>query len=133
MKLSYIIPGPPVAWCSHRGFGKRSYNPHFYEKRDGQRILSVLHSGKDMIDQPIGVLYEFRMPIPKSMPKKTVKLIQSGERIYCPVRKDLTNMQKFAEDLLTGIVIKDDNIVVKSAASKFYSLTPATLIEIETL
>ena len=47
------------------------------------------------------------------------------------VRPDCTNMQKFYEDCLKGIVIADDSQVVESIARKRYSDHPRTVITIK--
>lgn len=46
------------------------------------------------------------------------------------VRPDTTNLIKFAEDTLKGIVIEDDSQVYGIVATKIYSETPKTIIKV---
>lgn len=128
--MKYIIPGEPVAWSSHRGFGKKSFSPHYKEKEAAQYFLKNQHGNNHLISTAISVDFYFEMPIPKSMPKKTQKLIDAGVKIFHIRRKDRSNCVKFAEDCLTGVVITDDNIICDGRAQKYYSRTPQTIIHI---
>ena len=128
--MKYIIPGEPVAWSSHRGFGKKSFSPHYKQKEAAQWNLKRQHGDAPIISTAIAVDFYFEMPIPKTMPKKIQKRIDDGERIYHIKRKDRSNCMKFAEDCLTGVVISDDNIICDGRAQKYYSRTPQTIIYI---
>lgn len=128
--MKYIIPGAPVAWSSHKGFGKKSFSPHYKEKQAAQYFLRQQHGNLPILDTAISVDFYFEMPIPSSMPKRVQKRIDAGEKIYHISRKDRSNCLKFAEDCLTGIVIKDDNIICDGNAQKYYSRDPKTIITI---
>lgn len=129
----YVIPMEPVAWTAHKGFGRKSFNPHYKEKEAAMWHLRKQHAEKDVLECPVMLEFLFEMPIPKSMPKKKLQLIEQGEKIFHVKRKDLTNCIKFAEDCLKGIVIKDDNQVCITKAQKYYSLEPKIIIHIYTL
>lgn len=126
----YEIPGEPTAWSSHRGYGKKSFSPHYKQKQAAQYFLSEQMQGGSLFSTAIFVDFYFEMPIPSSMPKKIQKLIDSGMRVYHIKRKDRSNCVKFAEDCLTGVVITDDNIICGGRAEKYYSRTPKTIIHI---
>lgn len=126
--MRYIIPGEPVAWSSHRGYGKKSFSPHYKEKEAAQWNLRRQHGDLPLIKTAIQVDFLFEMPIPKSMPKKLQKLIDTGAKVFHTCRKDRSNCIKFAEDCLTGVVISDDNIICCGKAEKYYSRTPQTII-----
>jgi Holliday junction resolvase RusA-like endonuclease len=130
-RRTYVIPGEPTAWSSHRGFGKKSFSPHYKQKEAAQYFLRKQHAALPTIKKALRVDFSFLMPIPKSMPKKILKRIQSGEKIYHIKRKDRSNCIKFAEDCLTGVVISDDNIICDGRAEKYYSENPQTIIVIE--
>lgn len=124
----YEIPGDPVAWCSHRGFGKKSFNPHYKEKEVAQWHLKQQHKGP-LIDYAVRVDFYFEMPIPKNFPKGKIKEIKNGKIIWHDKRKDRTNLIKFAEDCMTGIILKDDNIVCSGESKKYYAIDkPRTVI-----
>lgn len=124
--MMYEISGPPVAWCSHRGYGRKSFNPHYKEKEAAQWELKRQHGDKPLYCTPLAVDFEFIVPIPKSLPKKTQKMIEEGKKIPCSKRPDRTNYIKHAEDCMTGIVWEDDNLVVEGSAAKYYGKNPRT-------
>jgi len=138
--MQYVIPGDPTPWQAHKGYGKKSYSPKYCEKKRAQWELFIQHakakggliSSKELIDRPIRIDFLFCMPIPKSKPK-ILKQVKNGEEVYHSSKPDLTNLKKFSEDALKGIVIKDDNINVEGFAKKIYSLTPQTIITISEL
>lgn len=72
------------------------------------------------------------MQIPLSASAKMKEKMASGE-INHMKKPDATNLQKFMEDCIKGIIIADDNQVVKISSSKKYSETPMTEIRIEVL
>lgn len=68
----YEIPGVPTAWSSHRGYGKKSFNPHFKEKQAAQWHLKIQHKERPIIDRAVRADFFFEMPIPKSMSKNGI-------------------------------------------------------------
>lgn len=122
------IPGEPVTWSAHAGFGRRSFNPRFKEKEYFQWEIKKQYKGKP-ISGPVCIIYTFAFPIPKSYAKKRQARIMNGDE-YCLLRKDVTNLIKFTEDCLKGIVIVDDSQVVHMQAKKIYSHAPETQITI---
>lgn len=129
--MKYIIPGEPTAWSSHRGFGKKSFSPHYKQKEAAQYFLKQQHGDNAILSCALHVDVYFEMPIPKSMPKKIQKIIDAGGKVFHTHRKDRSNCLKFAEDCLTGIVITDDNIICSGNTEKYYSRTPQTIIHIQ--
>lgn len=129
----YEIPGEPTAWSSHRGFGKKSFSPHYKQKEAAQYFLKKQHGDRPLFSGALRVHFLFEMPIPKTMPKKIRKKIADGEKVYHIKRKDRSNCIKFAEDCLTSVVITDDNIICDGNAQKYYSYTPKTIVILEPL
>lgn len=129
----YEIPFPPVAWASHRGYGRKSFNPHYKEKEAAQWHLKKQHGSRPLFAGAIRADFFFEMPIPKSMPKKILKRIESGEKIFHSKRPDATNFRKHSEDCLTGTVWIDDGQVACGETQKYYSTNPRTLIHIQEL
>lgn len=135
MIYEYEIEGTPIAWTSHRGFGKKSFNPHFKEKQAAVWSLKKQQMEKyqpePISNRAIRIDFFFEVPAPKSMPKALRKRLESGERIWCIKRPDRTNFLKFAEDCLFPHIIADDNLVVSGKADKYYTLgMPKTIIKI---
>lgn len=127
----YEIPGPPVAWSSHRGFGKKSFNPHYKEKEAAQWRLKTQHAGRPLLAGAIRADFLFEMPIPKSMPKKLQARIKAGEKVWHLKKFDIDNMRKFISDCLTGTVWVDDCLNCCGEAQKYYSFEPKTIILIQ--
>jgi len=132
-KYVYEIKGVPVAWSSHRGYGKKSFNPHYEEKRCAQWQLKLQHSGRPIIERAVRVDFLFEMPIPIVNLNKILKRIAEEKSVWHTKRPDATNMRKFAEDCLVGTVLSDDSIVVSGETKKCYAKEPKTIIVIQEL
>lgn len=129
--ITIEIEGTPISWLSHAGYGRRSFNPRFREKAYTQFHIKEQYKG-EVLKEAISVTYTFHMPIPKGNSKKKYAQMLNGviEHIKRP---DCSNLVKFYEDCLKGIVIEDDSQVVESIARKMYSDHPRTVIQIKTL
>lgn len=128
----YEITGIPTAWASHGGYGNKSFNPHYKKKKHAQWQLKIQHKGRPRFTRTVCADFFFEMPIPKSMEKKILARIHSGQKVFCPKRPDATNLRKFAEDCIVGPVLFDDNIVVAGETQKYYTAEkPRTLIMIQ--
>ena len=67
--------------------------------------------------------------IPKST-SRSAKEAMIHNMIPHVKKPDLSNLVKFAEDMLKGIVLIDDNLVTKIIAMKCYSVEPKTVMTI---
>jgi Holliday junction resolvase RusA-like endonuclease len=122
------IPGDPVPWAAHQGFGKRAYNPRREEKKRAQSYIRSTYKG-DIINVPVSTSYFFWFPIPTGTSKKMREKMISGNLQHVK-RPDLSNCVKFLEDALKGIIIADDNQVCQLIAHKGYSDNPRSSISI---
>lgn len=130
----YVIEGEPVAWTTHRGEGKTSFNPNFMQKKAAHWDLTIQHNGRPLYTRAVRVDFFFEMPIPKSMPKNIKKRIEAGEIVWHEKRKDRSNLEKHAADCLTGTVLYDDNIIVCGETQKYYARgNPKTRIIVENI
>lgn len=130
MALTLEIMHDPVPWSTHRGIGKRSYNPRFKEKEFYQWQIRAHYNRKTPITGPVRLQFTFHMPIPKNTSRARRAQMLNG-LIHHISRPDCTNLQKFSEDCLKGIVIEDDSQVVEVESSKIYSERPRTVIEVQ--
>lgn len=127
------IKGNPIAKKRPRfaRIGKfvRTYDPQ--ETEEGRFLFEVQKQwSRPPIEVPIKVRCSFEMPIPKGTSgKKTKAMIL--EEIKHIKKPDISNLIKFVEDCLNGVVWKDDSQIVYLAGGKFYSEEPKTLIMIE--
>lgn len=116
------IPGKPTPWRAHAGSGKTSFNPLYKERKEVQVHIKSQYTGPQ-IDSYVHISFIYRLAVPSSFSRKKKALALLGD--LRPLRPDCTNMQKFYEDCLKGIVIKDDNIVTKTSSEKMYDSSPS--------
>ena len=69
------------------------------------------------------------MPIPEST-SKIRRSAMLNRQLHHIKKPDTTNLQKFAEDVLSGIVFEDDRQVVWITSKKIYSEKPRTVITV---
>src|SRR5277367_6374459 len=122
------IIGVPVAWKSHAGYGRKSFNPLWREREMYQeKIREQYHGG--VLEIAVSCEYIFYRKIPESTSKKMRdKLLLGNIRPIC--RPDRDNYDKFLSDCLQGIVIEDDSQIVDGPVRKFYDDEPYTVIKI---
>lgn len=129
--ISLIIPGNPVPWAAHQGYGNRAYNPRAKDRARIEREIRAQYF-RTPLSCAVAVTYHFFMPIPTTESKKNKSLMASNAIKHCK-RPDVTNLIKFLEDCLKGLVIVDDNQVCEIMARKSYSELPRSLIQISLL
>ena len=120
----------PVAWAAHKGSGNRSYNPRFKEKQFFQWQIRTQFNRKSPITGPVKLVMVYHMPIPKATSRVRKAQMLNG-LIHHIKRPDCSNITKFSEDCLKGIVIEDDSQVVELQVKKIYGEIPKTVIQIE--
>jgi Holliday junction resolvase RusA-like endonuclease len=126
------IEGLPTAWSSHGGHGRRSFNPRFREKAYAQWQIKAQYNQQKPLSCAVKVTFIFHMPIPFGT-SKIRRLQMLNDKIHHTKRPDTTNLQKFAEDCLKGIVLEDDSQVVEVSAKKIYGENSKTVLRIESL
>lgn len=123
------LSGAPVPWTPSRVVrGKYAFSPRYREKQHHQWEVASQYRG-EIIEVPLFIHMEFHMPIPASTSKKQrAKMLENS---FPHTKKpDCTNLQKYSEDCLIGIVIKDDSQVVSIRSQKKYSENPRSIITI---
>lgn len=86
----------------------------------------------DLLASPLRISYDFQFEIPKSYSKKKREAIAQGEILHTNT-PDCSNVVKFFEDTLKGVVIEDDKYVVESIARKSYGNRCQVVIKIDLL
>jgi Holliday junction resolvase RusA-like endonuclease len=112
------IPTIPVSWAASQHRGNIHYNPKHKDKISTRVYISSQYRGA-MITGIVALRFLFTFSKPKR-PSSSI-----------PLKKDCTNMQKFYEDCLKGIVIKDDRYVAKISSEKIYGIKDQVSIQIE--
>ena len=121
--MIYEIPGPPIPWKRPRLSGKRFFDSQAKQKKDIQYLIQLI-AERDLLDAPeLKVCIEYHMPIPKSW-SRTKRLTSIGKPHVS--RPDLSNLIKFTEDALNGIVWRDDALIYELHCRKVYSDDPRT-------
>ena len=121
------IPGPPVPWTARVVTRSgHSYSPKIVEKSRCRILVRQQYKSKPLEGAIFLEIY-FHMPIRASLSKKKATALIGTPHMFKP---DCTNLQKFIEDCLTGIVFKDDQQVWKILSYKKYSENPKTVIHI---
>lgn len=121
------IPGIPISWRAHAGSGRRSFNPLYKEREMIQWY--VKNQTSVFLEGALHIDYEFHLPIPKSFSKKKRRAAIEGVLPHIS-KKDCTNMQKFFEDCIKGILFEDDAQVISGSFKKLYSENPHTIITV---
>ena len=98
-----------------------------YKERITPQLLQ--HQQIPLLECPVRLRVSFYLPIPKSM-TKSLRQQAEAEELYKAKKPDLSNLEKVLEDTLTGIIWKDDALIVSKFSNKFYSKNPRTDIEI---
>lgn len=129
--ISIIIPGSPLPWKAAYVGSRGAYSPRYATSLEIKKVIRSLYDGP-ILDEAMIVDLIFYVAIPKATSKKKRLLMISGmERPEGT--PDRINMGKYYEDLLQGIVIRNDSKIVGGRVDKYYSEEPRTQIQIWTL
>jgi len=128
--MIYEILGKPIPLQRHRHGKGFSYDPQKKEKEVIQWKIKEYIEKNHPFCGPLFMEIEYHMPIPESYSKK-----KRGSLEFTPHYKkpDLSNLLKFTEDALNGIVWKDDSMISYIKAKKIYSFIPKTVFKIKEL
>jgi len=125
--LRLVIPGNPISKLRPRYSKFGTYDSQKQEKAFYKHsIQSQLPKGFELIKKSIWLDIVFKMPIPKSTPKKNLVGLQMAPHQKKP---DLDNMYKMF-DVCNGLVWVDDGLIYKISMEKRYSSSPETLLTI---
>jgi len=84
---------------------------------------------REPLETPLATFLYFRLPIPKSYPKKRIQACLNGSER--PIKKpDLDNLAKSVLDGLNGVVYLDDSQLVSLHITKVYDHNPGVDIMI---
>jgi Holliday junction resolvase RusA-like endonuclease len=133
MIFNLCIPGRPIAKARPR-FARRGPYVKTYSTQQTEegRFLFELQQQwrREPLEGALAVKIFFYMPIPQSVSKKLSFAMSNGEANHTK-KPDLSNMIKFVEDCMNGLVWRDDSQIVRLVADKNYGVFAHTEIEIE--
>jgi len=132
-RISFNVRGVPAPGGSKRAIRTRSGKIVLIDackRNKGWRTLVAVAArealaGAGVLQPPLALYIEFRMPRPKSHLGKD-GLVKPGAPWVPTVRPDATKLLRSTEDALTGIVWSDDAQIVEQYVSKTYALDGAT-------
>lgn len=124
--VQFFVPGKPTGKQRPK-FNKKTKNTYTpKETRDYETLVKTCYKQKYGNKEPIPAktpveveIYAY-FKIPKSMPKKQVKLIENNE-LFPTVKPDADNISKIILDALNGLAYYDDNQVVTLRIDKCYA------------
>lgn len=136
--IQFTIPGAVQAQerprFSRVGKGVRTIDPP--KSRSYKEVVKLVawqHKPQEPILEPIRLEVDVYLMPPKkyhTKPKQT--LIASGE-LRPTTKPDIENLLKGIMDGMTGIIYRDDSLVVELVARKFYDLTPRAEVKVEVI
>lgn len=136
-EIIITIPGKPQARQAH-AMTMRGGKPIKYMKKESQSYaayarLSVAQGmrGRPPIKGAVAVEYMFVFQAPKSLPKAQRDAVARGEFVIHESRtNDICNLLKEINDVLKGIAIEDDGLIVDAGFSKRYGAKPGAIVTI---
>ena len=123
----YVVMGAPVAWARARTNNGRYYDSQaeikeWFGWEIKRQMLQVLGISWPHTE-PLHLSITFFMPIPRSYSKKKQAALEGH---YHAKKPDCSNLIKFLEDALLGVLFKDDCIIASISAKKVYDVNPRT-------
>lgn len=119
----YVIPGNPMALARPRfGIKGRVYDAQKPQKLIHGITLQSQHNDEPFFTGPLHLIMRFFFPMAQKRPHL--------ENCWHTQRPDLSNCIKYYEDIATGICYKDDALITKIDATKFFSAIPRTELTI---
>lgn len=124
----YVIEGiNPIAWKRAGLNGSVFYDQQKHDKLAVGTIMSRQHGNSRIFQGPLGLEMIFFGPIPKSS-----KIREPGD--YISTTPDISNLQKFIEDVITDChIYEDDKQIAKVFGVHIYSNNPRTVIRLTEL
>lgn len=130
--IKIMIPGDPIPWARPGQNKKSRFDTQAEQKKSvGLAVIACMSAYPcRMFLGPIKVEFKFWMPVPKYKRKQIMDEFETGLKVWHSMKPDMSNLIKFYEDALNGILWKDDSAIVSICGEKFYSLQPATVIKV---
>lgn len=131
--VTFSVVGDPMG-KKRAKFARRGKFVHTYSPKENvdyeQRVRDAYKGNPSFGDEPLKVEIYALYPIPKSITKKKLALIQDGKLLPCS-KPDVDNVSKIILDALNGVAYNDDKQVVLLTIKKLYSETPRVEVSID--
>ena len=120
--INISLPILPIPWKAPYVGSRGAFSPRYNEAKIIKAMLIDAYKG-ELILGPVRLDIDFFFPVPKSAGKK--KRLAMLEGLVQPeAGGDVTNLVKFIEDQMQGIVIENDKQVKIQYAAKWYACLP---------
>ena len=130
--LIYVVKGIPIPLCRPRySQGRRPWDSQREEKVKWGLQVEAQHGDRPLYEGPIHLDINFYFSPGNALLKRISQ--EEGRVFHHYYRPDLSNLIKFVEDAITGIVYRDDCIIASIDAHKLYSTDPRTEFTISAL
>jgi crossover junction endodeoxyribonuclease RusA len=117
-KSAFVRGGKAVVVEGGSRSGRASHVAWRQAVATAARDWQATHS-QPLLDEPVALEVTFRMPKPRSVPKY---------RLWPRSKPDLDKLIRSILDALSGVLIRDDAVVVQLAAEKCYGDPPGAQI-----
>ena len=117
--ITIVLRGAPAPYrhrtapTMHRYLPKKQRDQLAMLRHEAQEAMN----GRNPLDTPVSIELQVEVPIPRSWSRKKQNSAAAGE-LLPGSRPDLSNMLKLAEDACTGVVFRDDALIVEQATRK---------------
>lgn len=132
----FFVPGIPKPGGSKKGFiGRKTGKVHLVDTCDNRdwktsvKAFAYEALGSPIINKPIAVTVEFRMPRPKHH-YNSKRELKTNAPVYHTSKPDATKLFRALEDALTGVAWDDDSRVADQYIKKVYSDQPGAVVTI---
>ena len=119
--FEFVVLGEPAAWCVYTRRGPPS--PGFEAMQVWQALIqaAVINKyGRPLLDCPVELEVRFFRTLPGPTPQtKKTWLRRCWKQVG--KRPDRSNFLKAFEDALTGVLIKDDSLIVTGITTKWFA------------
>lgn len=117
-QMKYVVPGTPVPLQRPRyGVGPRPFDAQKHQKLEFKNCVESQHGNLPFYTNPIQLIAFFYFMIPKTSATRAEELMNTPHTF----RPDTSNLIKFVEDSIEGIVYRDDSIVYLAFGMKLWS------------
>lgn len=127
-----VIPGKPIGKARPRFSRVGSFvKVYSAQAKEEKQVIKQIKAQWRLrpLECPVIVSMVFAMPITKAS-KKTVSECLSGALKHIK-KPDTSNLIKFYEDAMNGIVYRDDSQIYEVEGQKIFAREPKTIIRVE--
>lgn len=134
-EIKFTIDGPVQAQQRPR-FARKGRHVHTYDAKESRTYKAHVqkcaapYAPEQLIDSAIELHIDIYHKLQKTGSKQ-LKADKLAHRIRPTVKPDLDNLAKGIKDALTGMMWKDDALIVDLVVRKFYAVEPYAVVTIK--